>query len=240
MPINKRKLTGFTLIEILIVVAIGGMLMLSLGNVIGQAMDTRNNTQTSNDLDQEAVFVMQQIIQIVSRSDWIDVKKNTATEFHCHFRPDPQRDIDKDGFADADDDKDGKVDEDDTGDMNGDGQPGIAGFDDDGDGSTDEGDKNDDDEDGVKDEDKPQELHIEWKNGVFEIREEMPFDINDDGNINNNDKLETIISDRITTFTVTTPAQTGRYALFNVSLVLADATGNSTSISTSIRIGGRL
>lgn len=241
MPFYKRKSTGFTLIEILIVVAIGGMLMLSLGNVVGQAMDSRNNTHTSNDLDQEAVFVMQRIIQVVSRASLVNEVINTADEIHYEFRPDPERDIDKDGIADSDNDGDGLVDEDDTGDMNGDGQPGIAGVDDDGDGDTDEGgNPNNDDEDDRIDEDKPEILHLRWKNGFFIQREWLPFDLNGDSNVDDQDKLDTIISDRITTFTVTTPAQTGRYALFDVTLVLTDATGNSTSLSTSIRIGGRL
>ncbi len=236
---SSKNIQGLTLIEILIVVAISGMLMVSISSVVGTVTSTKNDIQQTNGLEQEAAFVMRRIVQVISRSNTMEMKKNTVDEIHYDFNIDPQRDMNKDGFADADDDQDGRVDEDDSGDMNGDGASGVLGVDDDGDGSIDEEDPKDDDEDGENDEDKAEIIHFKWKNGIFE-QEEKLFDLDESGKIDGGDKLSTIISENITSFVVNTPTQTGRYTLFEISLTLTDASGETYSLSTKVRLGGRL
>ncbi len=109
-----QKTHGFTLIEVLIVTAISGMLMVSLSNIVGGALSVNEVTQSQNDLNREASFIMDRIIAVVSRSEEvtvIDVPGMGAVNLLISARLDPDRDSDRNGIPDADNDADGEIDE---------------------------------------------------------------------------------------------------------------------------------
>ncbi len=109
-----QKPNGFTLIEVLIVVAISGMLMVSLSNIVGGALNANEVTKSQNDLNREASFIMDRIIAVVSRSEEvtvIDVPGMGAVDLLISARLDPERDTDLNGIPDADNDADGEIDE---------------------------------------------------------------------------------------------------------------------------------
>ena len=109
-----RKSHGFTLIEVLIVVAISGMLMVSLSNIVGGALSANEVTQSQNDLHREASFIMDRIIAVVSHSPDVtvmDVPGMGAVNLLISARLDPDRDTDMNGIPDADNDADGEIDE---------------------------------------------------------------------------------------------------------------------------------
>ncbi len=111
---SLQKLHGFTLIEVLIVVAISGMLMVSLSNIVGGALNANEVTKSQNDLNREASFIMDRIIAVVSRSPnvtVIDVPGMGAVNLLISARLDPDRDTDLNGIPDADNDADSEIDE---------------------------------------------------------------------------------------------------------------------------------
>jgi len=152
---------GFTLIEVLITVAIAAILIAGLGGVVGQALHAGDVVREQNDVAEEAAFAMERIVRSVSRSQrlLLPLAENPVTPWSESVREvlaitlDRALDRDGDGFADADNDKDGAVDEDVPDDTGNDGQAGIVGVDDDGDGVVDDGGNTDDDEDGITGED---------------------------------------------------------------------------------------
>jgi len=106
--IIRRKTHGFTLIEVLIVVAISGMLMVSLSNVVGGALTVSEVSKSQNDLNREAGYILDHIVQIISRSPEV----NTGFPgIVFTAKVDPERDSDMDNYPDVDNDKDGEVDE---------------------------------------------------------------------------------------------------------------------------------
>jgi prepilin-type N-terminal cleavage/methylation domain-containing protein len=155
---------GFTLVELLLVLAIAGVLLSAVGGLIGSALRTQTTVRERNDLTRQARFAMGRMVAAVrdTRRLMIPLAENPATAWSESLRDpgvlavtlDPTIDRDADGFADADNDKDGRIDEDLPGDNNKDFAPGIVGIDDDGDGVADEGgEPNDNDEDGTPTED---------------------------------------------------------------------------------------
>jgi prepilin-type N-terminal cleavage/methylation domain-containing protein len=173
---------GFTLFELLLVLAIAGVLLSAVGGLIGSALRTQTTVRERNDLTRQARFAMGRMVAAVRDTGrlMIPLAENPATAWSESLRDpgvlavtldptidrdadgfadadktlDPTIDRDADGFADADNDKDGRIDEDLPGDNNKDFAPGIVGIDDDGDGVADEGgEPNDNDEDGTPTED---------------------------------------------------------------------------------------
>ena len=66
-PHNKQQ-SGYTLIELLIALALSAILFTGLGSVVGQALDIHDTVRDNNDLTQQARFAMQQMVRAVSRS----------------------------------------------------------------------------------------------------------------------------------------------------------------------------
>ncbi len=149
---------GFTVVELLISMAIGTILLLAIQGVVGRGLQTQEAVQTKNELTRQAHFAMQQMVNAVSRSNGLLLPSvenpNTAwPESVREFPPrtafpgetavlavllDHYQDLDNDGFPDADNDSDGRIDEDPGGDMTNDQAPGLFGIDDDNDGTVDE------------------------------------------------------------------------------------------------------
>lgn len=182
----REHARGLSLIEVLGSLAIGALLFAALGAVAlqsGRALDTVN---TSAQLQQDAQFAVDRMIDAVRASPrlLLPTPDRPATPFNEAQRNvlavtlDPTLDRNGDGFADADNDHDGRIDEDLPEDATNDGAAGIIGIDDDGDGSVDEGDARDDDEDGASNEDSIDGVD---NDGDGLVDEDVKADANDDG-----------------------------------------------------------
>jgi type II secretory pathway pseudopilin PulG len=203
---NRHRQPGFTYIEMMLSVAITGVVMLALMGVINTASVTGDNVRSSNDLTRQARFAMQRMVRFAghSRRLMLPLRDNPLTNWPENIREQtipPSApigdstfasavlavtlpafvDLDQDGFPDADDDKDGRIDEDLPNDVTHDFFPGIIGIDDDGDGQVDEVPTNwwDDDEYlGVVNEDPINGIDDDGDNN---IDEDPPSDNNGDG-----------------------------------------------------------
>ena len=186
-PMPKRH-DGFTLVELLLAVAIAGLLMAALSGVVSQALQARAAVQERNELLRDARFAMERMVSSVRGTTrlLVPLGENPTTAWSESVRDPgvlamtlpPAIDRDQDGFADVDNDRDGRVDEDCRNDSSNDGAPGILGIDDDGDGLVDEGgDASDDDEDGFSDDDP---LDGVDNDGDGATDEDNPADMNKD------------------------------------------------------------
>jgi len=154
---------GYTLVELLLVMAIGSILLLALLNVVMRGVQAQAAVQGGNELAQQAHFAMQQMLQAVGRSTRLMLPQadRPASDWPEHIRKqtvpaspptgsstldtavlavtqDPAVDLDANGIPDADNDGDGRIDEDWPVDITNDGAPGIYLVDDGGDGTIDE------------------------------------------------------------------------------------------------------
>ncbi len=203
VPRTHRSPPGFTYVELLIAVAIAGIIMLALMGVINTATETGDSVTAENDLTELARFAMQRMTDMSSRSPGLllPLRDNPATNWPENLREQTipasapigdssfasavlaiklphDIDLDGDGVPDADDDGDGLFDEDYPNDNQHDFTPGIIGIDDDGDGNTDGGNGYDDDEDGSQNEDPIDGID---NDGDGSIDEDTPSDMNADG-----------------------------------------------------------
>ena len=155
-----QRYSGFTLLELVAVLAGSAILMVGLSGVVGRALATWDVTREQTQLTRQGRFALDRIVAATNGAGQLLVPgpDNVATGYSEAIRDvlavllDPTLDRDRDGFADADNDKDGLVDEDLGDDATNDGAPGIVGVDDDNDSTTDEASTRDDDEDGLVDE----------------------------------------------------------------------------------------
>ncbi len=187
---------GFTLVELLVALAIASALIAGLGGVMGQVVATHDAVRDKNDLTQQASFAMQRMVQAVGNTRLLLLPLNDipASNWPENIReqtvdpPTPPigdstlatavlavtlsayQDLDGDGFPDADDDRDGRIDEDLPDDRNYDAAPGIYLIDDDGDGSVDEGSSGYDDDEvsSVENEDPIDGIDNDGDNNVDE------------------------------------------------------------------------
>ncbi len=158
--VRPTQHNGYTLIELLIALAVSAVLFVGLGSVLGQVLETREDVQDKNDLTRQARFAMQQMVRAVSRSprlllplddstntNWPDnireepappVGDSTLSTAVLAVTLDPAQDLDGDGTPDADNDGDGRIDEDLPQDNTNDNATGIVLIDDMGDGDVDE------------------------------------------------------------------------------------------------------
>ncbi len=158
-----RHTNGFTLVEMLIALAIATLLVAALGGMVGQALNTRDAAHEKNELTRQARFAMDRMVRAVGNtrllllpfndkaaSNWPEnIREETvpasppigdstkATAVLAVTLP-LYSDLDADGYPDADDDEDGLIDEDLPNDRNYDYASGIYLIDDDGDGAVDE------------------------------------------------------------------------------------------------------
>jgi prepilin-type N-terminal cleavage/methylation domain-containing protein len=203
VPTRSRHQAGFTIVELLIALAIAAMLLTAMTGLINGVFETRDDTASRSAATRDARFAMQRMISAVLGTERLLVPfaDNPTTNWREHVREqtvpasppegdstlatavlavtlDPMLDIDADGFADGDNDKDGLVEEDLGTDSTTDAAAGVVGIDDDGDGSVDEGGANDDDEDSFTNEDPVNNLDDD---GDGALDEDPNFDVNDDG-----------------------------------------------------------
>ena len=157
-----EKPNGYTLIEVLITLAIAAVLMATLGGVLGRVLQTHDAVREKNNLAEQARFAMQQMVWAVSQSRLLllPMADKTSTVFVENVReqtnpPSPPPpgsslatavlavtmptsvDLDASGTPDADNDGDGRIDEDLPADTTNDAKPGIRAIDDDGNGIVD-------------------------------------------------------------------------------------------------------
>lgn len=145
----------------------------------------------------------------------------------------------EDSINGIDDDNDGSIDEDIRGDMNDDSASGQLGIDDDYDTSIDESATKDDDEDGTQDED--------WLDPVVfylsgnQLIERLPSltDTNNDSIITGADYTESVVADGVVLLRIERIPQ-NRALLIDITLTLADASGEQFSLSRQLRLGGAL
>jgi prepilin-type N-terminal cleavage/methylation domain-containing protein len=203
MPITPAcRQNGFTLLEILLALAIAGVLIAELSNVINTALNAEQATRLQNNTLQQARFAMQRLTRAISKTRRLQIPlaENAATAYSESIRDvlavslDPTLDRDKNGWADANNDKDfldvnkngirdagepERIDEDVGKDNNNDGQAGITGIDDNGDGTTDGLiSTNDNDEDSSNGEDASNGIDDD---GDGSIDEDNDKDMNSDG-----------------------------------------------------------
>lgn len=196
-------LQGYTLVELLIAVAIASVLMLGLSGVAGQALQVHDAVREKNDLTRQTRFAMEQMVRTVSHSrllllplddkpasNWLEnvreetVPPTTPTDDSTKYTAvlavtlPAYQDLDRDGFADADDDRDGRIDEDLPANKTYSQAPGIYLIDDDGDGQVDEGTAGDDDESSTVNDDPINGVDDDGDNN---IDEDPPGDMAADG-----------------------------------------------------------
>lgn len=202
MRLQKTSQHGFTLLELMLSLAIAAVLMGALTGVVGRVLEVKDDTQIRNNTMRDARFAMQRIVTAVRQSDrlMLPLADNPNTNWRENVREQsipplppegastlatavlavtmgPTLDRDEDGFADGDNDEDGRVDEDISRDLTNDNAAGVIGIDDDGDGATDEADFTDDDEDQAANEDAEDGIDAD---GDGSVGEDPDWDINGD------------------------------------------------------------
>ena len=151
------KQHGFTLVELLVATMLAAILLVAIGGVAGQVVDTHDHVTERNELNRQARFAMDQMVRMVSQSRLLLLPQadKTVTPFVENIREQTipastpptgsiyatavlavtlpaTIDLDGNGVPDADNDGDGRLDEDLPADVTNDGKPGISGIDDDG------------------------------------------------------------------------------------------------------------
>lgn len=163
---------AFTLIELLIAIALAAIILVSLTGLVKNAVGNDAVVQERNQLARDARFAVDRMSRAISDTRYLylpmpdkpdtDWRENVREETVPASPPEGSSykatavlalslsidvDLDADGFPDADNDRDGRIDEDYPADNNYDFNPGIHLIDDGGDGFVDESfDDSDDDE----------------------------------------------------------------------------------------------
>lgn len=197
---NTRCQIGFTLLELMITLALSGLLMAGFIGLMNTTTDGAQTIKTRNQLQADAQFAMKRMVTAVRQADVLILpqRDNPATGGimeHIRKQNIPPgagetdiavlavghsrfTDADFDNSIDVDNDGDGRINEDPPADWNNDNAPGIWQVDDDADGEIDEGDVADDDEDGSEDEDPIDGID---NDGDGRIDEDPGADLNADG-----------------------------------------------------------
>ena len=111
---SQRNQQGMSLLEIVISVAIAGMLMAGISSAISGAIEAQRNTRAQNEALQQTRFALNRMVTAVSKTRYlmIPLAENPATAWAESQRDvlavtlDPTLDRDQDGWADANNDKD--------------------------------------------------------------------------------------------------------------------------------------
>jgi len=202
----NRNDAGFMLLELLIAMALAGMLLAGSAGLVGRTADSQTLASDRNRLNTEARFAMQRMVRAVSETRYfiLPMPDKPATNWRENVREEtvpaspPEGsstkatavlavslsasiDLDADGFPDADNDRDGRIDEDYPEDIAYDFNPGIHLIDDGGDGAVDEGffSDADDDERSSQENEDPINGVDDDDDGVFD--EDPSADMNGDG-----------------------------------------------------------
>ncbi len=150
MRLLDRHQDGFTILELLIALAIAALLLTALTGVVGGALNLRDDTRARAEATRDLRFAMDRMVKAVRGGErlLLPLADNPNTNWRENVREqsvpaaapegdstlatavlavtlDPGLDIDGDGFADGDNDKDGRVDEDAGSDYTFDGDAGI-------------------------------------------------------------------------------------------------------------------
>lgn len=163
MVASRRASKGFTLVELLIAMALAGLVLAATSRLIDRALGTDEVVAERNQLLRDARFALERMTSAVIETRYLflplpdkpdtDWRENVREETVPASPPEGSSskatavlavslgdsvDLDADGFADADNDRDGRVDEDYPADIAYDFDPGIHLIDDGGDGLVDE------------------------------------------------------------------------------------------------------
>lgn len=101
---KSNQQSGFSLIELLVVVAMSGMIFVSLSSVMGEMFSTQENIKSKMNLYQEADFAMDKIVKLLARSGSTSLDEDNydpASQVEISIAMDPLLDMDKDGSPDA-------------------------------------------------------------------------------------------------------------------------------------------
>lgn len=202
---SRRMTAGFTIIELMVSLAIGTLMLVAVGALIPLARESQAAIQEHNRLNQEAHFAMARMVRAVSgtRRLLLPFPDKPDTTWREHVRqetvpPSPPEsgsikatavlavtqseavDLDGDGFADADNDRDGLLDEDWPSDITNDSDPGVHLIDDDGNGWVDDGFFNDADDDERLSFSNEDPINGIDDDGDGDIDEDPPGDMNND------------------------------------------------------------
>jgi len=200
----SRTQAGFTILELVVSLAIAALLLAAMAGLIDTAFETRDAAGEQNDVLQDARFAMQRMLAATRGTGrlLLPLADNPATNWRENVREqtvpasapeggstfasavlavtlDPELDLDADGVKDADNDNDGRIDEDQSDDASNDAAPGIIGIDDDGDGSVDEGTIISDDDEDSGDDDDP--VNGQDDDGDGSVDEDPAHDMGSDG-----------------------------------------------------------
>ena len=115
-----RNASGFTLVELLITVAILGILMVGLHQVLRTAISAYDSTKEKQDLLTQARFAIERMGMFVQETDYIikpddvnqEILKVSERMLDTYVNSTNTYAIDGDGFVDADNDSDSLVNED--------------------------------------------------------------------------------------------------------------------------------
>ncbi len=182
---NSPLQDGLVLAELLMSLAILGVLLAGLNGLFSQTVAVWENNSMQIDNYQQAYFALERMRQSVLASPNLLIPKadDPGTSWDESSRDvlalsmDPRWDRDNDGFVDVDNDKDGLIDEDMGSDNNFDGAAGILSIDDDGDGAVDEDGPDNNDEQGTDDDDP---LNGIDDDGDSSVDEDLKSDMNED------------------------------------------------------------
>jgi prepilin-type N-terminal cleavage/methylation domain-containing protein len=170
---------GLTLIELLIAIAIFGLIAAGAAALLSASLDANTQGNSRYGLYREGLMIMEHMTGEVRRCTFLLIPNahNTTRDILAisgFYNDDDDNYFDDTLFP--------RIDEDPGNDTSGDGEPGIALMDDDGDGSTDEGGQSDnDDEDGATNEDPWDGKDNDGSGGDGNVDEDPPEDANNDG-----------------------------------------------------------
>jgi prepilin-type N-terminal cleavage/methylation domain-containing protein len=185
IPLRPQQ-AGFTLLELLICLALSTVIILGLSDILATTLATRSIVRAENDTALQAEFAMDRMLRMVSTSRrlLLPLGENPATAWSESVRDvlavtlPVTIDLDNNGIPDADNDGDGRIDEDLGDDNTNDDKSGIIGIDDNNNGAVDERGKNDNDEDGHDNDDYIDGLD---NDNDGSIDEDIDKDMNKDG-----------------------------------------------------------
>lgn len=202
---GRPQQSAFTLIELLIAIALAALILVSLTGLVKNALGNDALVQERNQLTRDARFAMDRMSRAISDTRYLilpmpdkpdtDWRENVREETVPASPPEGSSskatavlalslsidvDLDADGFPDADNDRDGRIDEDYPADIAYDFDPGIHLIDDGGDGFVDEGFSDADDDERLNSGDEDPINGID-DDGDGVVDEDPGADMNGDG-----------------------------------------------------------